>query len=165
MAPTVLVLVTLPSSMRHRSLRGSPEDEEAVVFGVAEGSSCSISLPPRIRFVDLSKSRKDLILFHLRDPFDTCDPMAYTSSAVRVRLLASLLMNNNWGGSWLSGSGESESALCFSFFIHIYRFCCYEINVVDNSNSFYLAQQIPQGRSILDRQPPDISRTCYPGLL
>lgn len=56
LAPTDLVLVTLPSSMRHLSLRPLAVVDEGVGFAVA-ASSVSGSLPPRIRLVDVSKSR------------------------------------------------------------------------------------------------------------
>lgn len=55
LAPTVLVLVTLPSSIRHLSLSASPV-EEVVDLGVAM-SSISASLPPRMRLVEVSRSR------------------------------------------------------------------------------------------------------------
>lgn len=55
LAPTVLVLVTLPSSIRHLSLSALPADVE-VGFAVVS-SSVSGSLPLSIRLVDVSKSK------------------------------------------------------------------------------------------------------------
>lgn len=56
LAPTILVLVTFPSNILHRSLSASPLEGVAGPEGVGL-SLASFSPAPRIRLVEVSKSR------------------------------------------------------------------------------------------------------------
>lgn len=77
LAPKISLLMTLPSCMRHLSERASPGGEIVAVdledLGMLSGS---ISVSPRIRLVEVSRSRYEPVRFHFRDAFDTWELIA-----------------------------------------------------------------------------------------
>lgn len=88
--PIVLVLVTLPSWTRHLNLTDLPTGPTSGV-DIVVGNPADANIAP----VDGSKSNDWGGRRHFREPLETWDPTAKTSSAVRLRFVASLLINSN----------------------------------------------------------------------